>query len=354
MKNKKGGEMKIESIKISLLSLIIGLIIFQNNTFSQKKLEIGIKIPQSEKILKIEKEKEFKIHSLINIPLAYPPYDLSILKGGNFCALTDRGKNFIIYDLRKKKPIFSKKHPCKIYALAVHPHKDNILCLGDKEGKIIIFDADNLKEIHTIMEEKNSITDVKFSSDGTVLAVAHFGGTVSFYDTQDWSQLQETKIHKDSIYAIDLSPDSSFFSSASRDKTVRVTKLGETTPFIVLKKPLHIVLCVKFSPQGDFLSAGCADSNLYVWSVIDEEFKPYFEWTHGDWVTTLDFFNDYLFTGCKDGKIRIFNCKDKTLVGIFEVDKTPVMDIKVYPPLDYLIVATKKNLSIYDLKDICK
>jgi len=57
-------------------------------------------------------------------------------------------------------------------------------------------------------------------------------------------------------------------SSAPRDKTVKVTKLGGLTP--------------------------C------------------FEWTHSD------------------------------------------MDIKVYPPLNYLIVATKKNLSIYDLKDICK
>lgn len=342
---------------VYFLCLAIGLLISQNNTFAQKQikdLEFGIRIPQPEEILEIEREKNFKVYPLMSIPLASPPYKISILKGGSYCALTDRDKNFIIYELQEKKIVFSEKFFYELYGLTTHPHRNNIVCFGDKIGRITIFDAEGLEKIHTIMEQKNPIADVKFSPDGTVLGVAHFGGTVSFYDTEKWSLLQEAKIHENSIYAIDFSSDSSFFASASRDKTVRVTKLGESSPFVILKKPLHLVLCVRFSAQENFLSAGSADGNLYVWSMAGEKFDPYFEWTHGDWITALDSFNNYLFTGCKDGKVRIFNYKDKTLTGIFEAGKTSIMDIEVYPALNYLLLATKEDLLIYDLKDVCK
>jgi len=346
----------MKKLRYSLYLVLMAFILNQTIVAEVKarNLELGIRVSQPKEILETEAKVEFSIYPLTSLQLNSPPYKISILKNGMYCALTDEDKNLIIYDLETKKIIFSEKFFYPIYGLTTHPQKNNILCFGDKMGKITIFDVDKLQKIHTIMELKYPVADVKFSPDGTVLSVAHFGGTISFYDAENWEILEEAKIHENSIYAVAFSPDSLMLASGSRDKTVRVTEIGEKEPFVILKNPLLLVLCTGFAPQGNFLAAGSADGNVYIWLRRDKKFSDYFKWTHGNWVTSLDFFKDYLFTGCKDGKVRIFDYKNKLLIGMFKAPGDFVRDIKVDSVRNHLLVATKEELLIYDLKEILR
>lgn len=346
----------MKKLRYSLYLVVMALILNQTIVAKEetRDLELGIRVPQPKEILETEAKVNFSTYPLTSLLLDSPPYKISILKDGMYCALTDKDKNFIIYDLESKKIIFSEKFFYPIYGLTTHPQKNNIVCFGDKMGRITIFDVDKLQKIHTIMELKYPVADAKFSPDGTVLSVAHFGGTISFYDTENWEKLEEAKIHENSIYTVAFSPDSSMLASGSRDRTVRVTEVGERKPFVILKKPLHLVLCAEFAPQGNFLAAGSADGNVYIWLRTDKEFNDYFKWTHGDWVTSLDFFKDYLFTGCRDGKVRIFDYKNKLLIGMFKSQGNFVRDIKVDSVRNHLLVATKEELLIYDLGEILR
>lgn len=343
-----------------LIWTVLFLFLFQSQTFSQetaeelkrKGIEIGLKVPQTSKILEEEEKKSFEIAPLKTISLKAPSYRVS--SNPRYCAFSLKDGRVVAYDLEKEAIVTDEKFSEKpIYSVAFHPFK-NIICFGDREGRITIFDLDKKMVIHTFYGEfRMPISDVKFSPDGTVFGVTYLGrGEISIYDTKNYEKLQTTKPHEEGIYYISFSPDSNLIASGSRDKKVSITQLGSEWPSQVLREHKFLVLSLGFSEDNHSLASGGADCQLIVWekrgNLIEE--KPYFKWVHGDWVTTIKFFKDYLITGSKDGKIRIFDFKNKEFLGNFESAR-PILSIDITPDGRYLFAASKEIL-IYEFKKI--
>lgn len=221
------------------------------------------------------------------------------------------------------------------------------------EGGIVIFDLDKKETIHTLYETGKRISDVKFSPNGAFLAVSDLGtGEISIYDAKTYKKSETIKSHPEGIYYLAFSPDSKLIASGSRDKKVGITSLGQKWPSQILGEHKFLVLSLDFSSDNRFLASGGADGKLIVWEKNGDSINktPYFVWIHGNWVTSVKFFKNYLVTGSKDGKVRIFDFENKKFLGNFKGVEN-IFSVDITPEGEYLFVASKEIL-IYDFKRI--
>lgn len=124
-----------------------------------------------------------------------------------------------------------------------------------------------------------SVGDIAWSGDGSVLAVASQNDILIFPSgdfTQDPIRLQG---HQDEVVAIDINVDATYLASAGWDGTALVWNLENYKLEQVLRKrdglddinPYDVIpfLSVQFSPDGHYLAAGTLeeDRTAYVWEV---------------------------------------------------------------------------------------
>jgi WD40 repeat protein len=349
---------KIVLFILPLLFFFSGFSLSQDlkKPFKQKGIEIGLKQKQPEETINEEEDKLFSITPFKTIPQDTTVYRVSLSKEGNYLAFSTKKGKIGIYNLRKGQLIKEEKVSEKpIYYVRFHPFQD-IITYGGKDEKIIIYDVEKDTKIHTIIELESPISDAIFTPDGTVLCVAHLGTYgLTFYDTQNYEQLMNIKSPEGGIYYLSVSSDSNFLAYACRDKKISIIPLGEKIPSSVLKKHTFLALCVEFSPDNKFLASGGADTQLFLWKKEKDKIKPYplFSWVHGDWVTSLKFFKDYLFTASKDGKIRIFDFINKKLLGVFEAADSAVFSLDIDKEGKFLAIASQKDgVKVYELKKI--
>lgn len=343
-----------------LIGLILFLFLFQGLTFPQEvprklkeeALEFGLQLAQPPETLKKEKEKFFAVSPLKTIPLTVPSYRVAC--NPKYSAFSLKNGNVMAYDVESKTIVLDEnfsKNP--IYSVAFHPSK-NIICFGDREGRIRIFDLDKKVVIHTIYELGRRISEVKFSPDGTRLATGDLErGEINIYETNTYGMRQTIKAHPEGIYYLAFSPDSKLLASGSRDKKIGITPVDQKWPVQILDEHRFFVLSLDFSINNRFLASGGGDGKLIVWQEKENiiEKMPYFVWIHGNWVTTAKFFKNYLISGSKDGKIRIFDYEKRQLLANF---KTPgsIFSIDLAPQEEYLFVASGQEIVIYDFKQI--
>jgi WD40 repeat protein len=112
-------------------------------------------------------------------------------------------------------------------------------------------------------------------------------------------------------------------------------------------------LACGFSEDNKFLASGAADGQVIIYEKKNDvlEKMPYFKWICGKWVTSLKFFKNFLFVGSEDGKIRIFDYKNKSLLKVVDT-KSPIINIDVNQ--NYLCVASPAEFKVYNSKEILR
>ncbi len=316
-------------------------------------VDFGLKLPQTAEILKEENTKILEAVSKKNLPLTAPSYRVSC--NSDYCAFSLKDGRIIVYSLKNEAVVIDEKFSnTPINSVVFHP-SENTIAFGDREGRITVFDLDEKKTIHAIDEVNKLISNVEFSPDGKNLAVTYLDtGKITLYDTGNYTKVQTIQAHTEGIYCLAFSPDSTLIVSGSRDKNVGVTRTGEEFPSQILGGHKFFILSLDFSRDNRFLASGGADCQLLVWEKGIESIKDeiYFTWVHGDWVTSVKFFNGYLITASRDGKIRIFDFENKKILGIFKSPDSSILSIDITPDGRYLFASSTKNILIYNLSEI--
>jgi WD40 repeat protein/Ca2+-binding EF-hand superfamily protein len=138
-----------------------------------------------------------------------------------FCTVGD-DMTVRVWDLPTRKLIRMTNIDTPARAVAYAPNGEKILIgLGDdvktvkktKTGAFIVMNEADLTIIHETRDSKKWITDVKFSPNGSIIAVASSDHCVYFYDASDYSVKGKCNNHSAPVKRIDFSEDSDFVRS---------------------------------------------------------------------------------------------------------------------------------------------
>jgi WD40 repeat protein len=197
------------------------------------------------------------------------------------------------YQIREDKEV--NKDNGTIYSTDFSPDCQYIASTGYFDGSVKIWDLNSRQEfIHSnpvqelkfdnLSEDKknlypNIVSSVNFSSDGTMLAAANYGGFVRIWNTKTWKKIIEFKAHHDQIYGMAFSPDSKFIASASREvrrSLVLWTLKGKEVG--IFKGHTQAVNQVKFQRRNDknanyLIASSSDDGTVGLWSINPDKSK---------------------------------------------------------------------------------
>ncbi len=338
---------------LSMFCFICAVSSFAQSTKFRKGGEAGVPIiTQSRDAVDQESRKLATLTPYFHFDLKSKPYKVTISSDGAYLAVAMRDGNIAIFDLNEKREEFSGEFsPSPLYAAHFHPFQ-RLIALGDRDGIITVFDMIRRQPIKLIYELTSSVSDVKYSPDGTILAAVHFGGDMTFYETQNYTLIDKIILANASIYGLNFSADSSFFAIGTRANTVKVVEIGAAESATTFKDHSSFVLSCDWS-ENEWVASGGADSQLFLHHKTAQGWpqEPYFSWIHGDWVTSVKFYRNYLITGSKDGRVRLFDFLNKELLLMFEVP-SPVLGIDIQENL--MGVITPQFVEVYKINDIVK
>jgi hypothetical protein len=151
-----------------------------------------------------------------------------------------------------------------VAAVAFSP--DATLLAVGSYGRVTIWDTRDAKPLRVITHVLGAVNDLKFSFDGTILAVAggqpSARGDLRLFDVKTGQLLANLGGHTDVVACVAFSPDGKTLASASFDKTVRLWDV----PTRQLKRTLtghsDFVYFAAFSPKGDWLASASKDRTV--------------------------------------------------------------------------------------------
>ncbi|KAI0719300.1 WD40-repeat-containing domain protein [Cerioporus squamosus] len=114
-------------------------------------------------------------------------------------------------------------------------------------------------------QHDGSVTDVNFSSDGTLLLSTSVDMTIMVTATGSTVSPPVSRIfrgHESYVNTACFSPDGKFIASASEDRTVRLWGVDDSSCLKVFTEHTAMVSCVAFSPNGRVLYSGGRDGTI--------------------------------------------------------------------------------------------
>lgn len=176
-------------------------------------------------------------------------------------------------------------------------------------------------------------SQVDFSPDGKLLAVANIDGHPVVWDLASQRIILRLDGHKDIVYGIDISPDGTMIATAGRDGSVRVWDATTGQPIVILAQVNSFWYDALFSPDGTRLAAISESADLKVWEV-------------GSWVELMSLERPEtggyqglawspdgtsLATGSYDGVTRVLNASTGQLLVGLPGHVSTVTDISFSP-----------------------
>jgi len=123
---------------------------------------------------------------------------------------------------------------------------------------------DSTPEVFPQLGHSNTVTAVRFSSDGRILASTGKDGTAKLWDVGAQRELRTLK-RSDELDAVAFSPDDKLLAIGGRDGAVVLWELSTGREVRVLQGPARRVNAVAFSPDGRTVASGSDDHSIKLW-----------------------------------------------------------------------------------------
>jgi len=191
----------------------------------------------------------------------------------------------------------------------------------------------------------DSISDMAFSPDGTLLAVACHRGEIYLWNVQEICEresslsandLQPQLVcmgHVSKVHSISFNLDGTLLASGGGDRTIRIWQTSSGQTLHLLQGHQAEVEAVQFSPDGTLLASGSNDRTLRLWETASgQELHALGSYADGS-MSAIDFSPDgqRLISGSDDGIVRIWDLSTRQCQSILREQTNYIFSVAYSP-----------------------
>ena len=183
----------------------------------------------------------------------------------------------------------------------------SLLAVSDWYGVLGLWDMVTGNLTGSQIGHNRPVTSVAFSPDGARLASGGEDGVIWVWNVKS-NTLDKVMVGRGRVSGVAFSPDGKLLASSSFDKTVRLWDTTTAQQVAVLEGHESLVRCVAFSPDGKLVASGSTDQTVRLWDAATGEERAVLK-GHGGEVESVAFSQDgaWLVSGSADKTIRIWN-----------------------------------------------
>jgi tricorn protease-like protein len=173
-----------------------------------------------------------------------------------------------------KAPATPSIHPevpavSPVSALKFSPDGTMLAVGGYREVRLI--DPASGNAIGTLNGHADYVRSVAFSPDGKLIAAAggapQTEGEIRIWDVQSHQPVRTIQGHKDCVYSVAWSPDGKLIASGSYDRMVKLWDAATGKEVHNLQDHIDAVFAVAFGPDGKRLASASQDRTVKIWDV---------------------------------------------------------------------------------------
>jgi WD40 repeat protein len=240
--------------------------------------------------------------------------------------------------------------PNRMTAVAFSPD-GKTLATASNHG-VQLWDAMNQSKLQS-MAEGTWITDVAWSTEGKVLAIASRNQTIQLVNPTNGAVLRTLTGQTGWVNQVSFSPDGQLLASASENGTVRLWSVVSGSPVRTLSGHQGRVSSVAFSPDGQRLASAGEDGVVRLWAIADGAVQTLEG--HTDRVNSVQFSHDghYLVSASVDHTLRLWSVPDGELLKTIHGQGSEVLDA-VFSPDGQMVMSAgaDKSVRLWDIREI--
>ncbi|MBK9750811.1 MAG: PD40 domain-containing protein [Chloroflexi bacterium] len=186
---------------------------------------------------------------------------------GRGIVLTSQDNTFKAWDVGSELEILTLTgHRDDVKATAWSPDGRRIIS-ASQDDTLKVWDTNVGRCLRTLTEHTSGINALAWSSDGSRFLSASWDCTIRLWDAASGGELFTLAGHMLEVRAAAWSPDGRRVISASWDRTIRLWDADTGVPLARFDVDAP-VMCIAWSPDGQFVAAGDAAGNLHIFRVV--------------------------------------------------------------------------------------
>ncbi|MDR3182817.1 MAG: protein kinase [Planctomycetaceae bacterium] len=144
------------------------------------------------------------------------------------------------------------------------------LVTGGEDNKVCLWRCGNESPVKTITVHQSPVMAVSITADASQIISGDAAGRIALWNLEDNTLLAEFYGHIGGVSALSLLPDARFLLSASKDTTVRLTRLS-ALPNVLKEKQIEghpdAVTAMTLDVSGRRMVTGCEDGIVRIWEL---------------------------------------------------------------------------------------